>query len=445
MLTRLSYLIRRYSLLLTGVIYCVGVAFRVIATFVTHRPENIIFSDMALYVDVAHALQKSSIWALSPNQVTHPLGFPILLSWLLPADGTYLPATLLQLTVSSLVPLAIGLLGAASFGKSTGYVGVALASVYFPFIELGSVYVTEIHFIFYMALGFAALLAATQTRTRGRRLTLAFFGGLALSIALTMKALALPATAAFFLVYAFGALGVRGKAQVRDHWRTWFGIAAMTLLGALPIASTHSAICTHANRGTFCIAGNKSSADLLLGHSGRVKIITWKGQHSAFSFASPGAYQRGYLKLMDVPFDVFDGPANTRMALKWIAAHPSQAAILSLNHVYDAFLGPAMWPSIDRRTWPLGDLFQQLFVLFLLFPLACILKRECRPGLRSFVSSRVLLTLSPLVGLIVTLMIATGEIRYRVPFDMFIMVVVGAQWIGRLRAVPPPPFEPLES
>ena len=75
------------------------------------------------------------------------------------------------------------------------------ASLYFPFIEYGALFLTEIHF---------ALLAGARVRrlprrraaraARGAALAFAAGGGLALSIAATFKTLALPAAFVFFVV-----------------------------------------------------------------------------------------------------------------------------------------------------------------------------------------------------------------------------------------------------
>src|SRR4029077_4879930 len=57
--------------------------------------------------------------------------------------------------------------------------------------------------------------------------------------------------------------------------------------------------------------------------------------------------------------------------------------------------------------------------------------RRARPrdqprGALPVAPSRAALVLSPLVALAVTVAIATGEVRYRIPFDIFFIVVVCA-------------------
>jgi 4-amino-4-deoxy-L-arabinose transferase-like glycosyltransferase len=420
-------------------VYLVGVVIRGVYTFVARPPEMSIFSDMKLYVHFARTLQAKGLLSLQPWDVTHPLGFSLLLSWILPKSGSHFAATLLQFAVSCLTPLAVGCLGAAAFGRMTAAVCVVLASLYFPFIEFGALYLTEIHFMFWMALGFAALLAATASSRRWRAILWALAGGFCLSVAVTMKALALPAGLAFFGVYGVGVVLRRSELTLKRRVETWLLIAFVALLGALPVTGSHTALCTNANRGNFCIAGNKSTADFLLGHCGKVGTIRWRGDSGhEFLFGSPGAHLRHYDGSVEVPFFVYDGPANSRAAWRWISAHPGQSIVLSLNHVYDSFLGVSVWPSYGLPTWAWADLFQLLFVGFLLFPTAMAFRRKSGFGWRALLCSRVFVVFSPVLGLIVTLLIATGEVRYRIPFDIFFMVVAGASWTGKLREPDPP-------
>ena len=97
------------------------------------------------------------------------IGYPMLLAFL-GSDGHSLARAVdVQLVISCLVPIAVGLLGAAAYGRRTGLLAVVFASLYFPFIEYGALFLTEIHFIFCLALAFAGFFAARRARRAGRR------------------------------------------------------------------------------------------------------------------------------------------------------------------------------------------------------------------------------------------------------------------------------------
>src|SRR4029077_18962974 len=125
--------------------------------------------------------------------------------------GSLARAAVVQIVVSCLVPLAVGLLGLAAFGRRTALAAVAFTSLYFPFIEYGALFLSEIHFILWLTLAFAAFFAARGARRRGVSLGLGAAGGVALSLATALKSVALPAAVAFFAVEGIALVLSRGK------------------------------------------------------------------------------------------------------------------------------------------------------------------------------------------------------------------------------------------
>src|SRR5207237_5088969 len=107
------------------------------------------------YLGLARMLRRTPLAQMGPWDVTHPLGFPALLAVALGRSLSLDRPALMQFAVSVMVPLAMGLLGRAAFGRRTGLLMIIFASLYFPFIEYGALILSEIHFIFWMALAFA--------------------------------------------------------------------------------------------------------------------------------------------------------------------------------------------------------------------------------------------------------------------------------------------------
>jgi hypothetical protein len=435
-------------------VYLFGVGLRVDYTLYRHRPEAYVSSDMSMYVSLAKRLGTSPE-PLKPWDVTHPLGYPALLSVLLGHGGSFARATNVQLAVSCLLPLALGLLGAAAFGRRTALAAVAVASVYFPFIEYGALFLSEIHFIFFLTLAFAAFLAAIGAARRGVALALAAAGGLALSIAASLKSVALPAAVAFFGWEAIALALDRDPARpsLAGRLRPWLARAALAAVAASPLLALLARVCTRANEGRFCVTGNKVGSDFLLGHYGRIADMAWAPEHGVwFQFGSPSAFLHHYSQTARVSFPMTDNAANTAEAWRWIFAHPVDAIVLSLEHVYDTFFGGAMWPTFNDQFWPAAYVAQYAFVAFLFIPtvLACraILSAGLRaglwPGLRAFAVSRTALLLAPIAALVFTVAVATGEVRYRVPFDIFFIVIACGFVVGDLRRrdVPVSPPEP---
>ena len=428
--------------LLAGLVYLCGIALRAIYTFHVQPPENFITSDMFFYVSLSkkYAAMHGPV---DPWDVTHPLGYPALLAFLTSEGGSLVRVVYLQFVLSCLVPPAVGLLGAAAYGRRTGLLASMFASLYFPFIEYGALFLTEIHFIFWLAVSFTLLFTIYRVRRPKVALMLAAASGVTLSVATAFKSVALPA--AFLLAVVEGVAlllalpGVDARARLKrlQPWAIRWAVAG---IAAMPLLAVQARACTHANRGRFCVSGNKIGADFLLGHYGRVGAIDWNppGGDGGARFGSPGSYLRRYEGSARVPFQYNDSEANSREAWRWIGAHPAEAAVLSLDHIYDLFFGSGMWPGYGHPTWVWTHLSQYIFLAFLFVPLVPICAGILRRGWRTALTSRTAMLLAPIAALTLTVAYATGEVRYRIPFDIFLIAIVCSAVSGDLKRVDGP-------
>ena len=114
--------------------------------------------------------------------------------------------------------------------------------------------------------------------------------------------------------------------------------------------------------------------------------------------------------------------------------------MLSIDHVYDTFFGAAMWPGYGHPSWTLAHLSQYVFIAFLFIPLFPACAPILRRGARAVATSRTALVLAPVAALTITVAFATGEVRYRIPFDVFLIVVVCAYAAGDLKRIDTPPL-----
>jgi hypothetical protein len=419
-----------------SLVYLCGVGLRLIYTFAIQSPIQTIYADMGLYVGLARRI--AAQLPLTAPDVAVPLGYPGLLSFLIKGDHSLQRVVILQLVLSCLVPLVVGLLGAAAYGRRTGLLAVVFASLYFPFIEYGALFLTEIHFIFWMTLGFAGWFAARRVRRRAAALGLTAAGGLCMSIAATFKSVALIAAFMYFVVDGVALLVARQSEGPRRPWfarfarlKPWLLRGAVVAVAAAPLLIGLARICTRANDGRFCVTGNKMGADFLMGHYGRIADVEWKSEgHDLFRFGSPGALLRHHDAHVKVSFSMTDSAANIAEAWRWISAHPGEAIVLSIDHVYDTLFGSSMWPTFNHAQWPLANLSQYVFIVFLFIPTVLACASVMRRGLRATLTSRTALVLSPVWAIIITVMIATGEVRYRIPFDVF-FIAVACAWAAR--------------
>jgi 4-amino-4-deoxy-L-arabinose transferase-like glycosyltransferase len=408
------------------------VVVRILYTLRIQRPEAFIYSDMGAYVGRAQRIAAGL--PLMATDFQQAIGYPMLLAFLGPNGHSLARVVNVQLIVSCLVPIAVGLLGAAAYGRRTGLLAVVFASLYFPFIEYGALFLTEVHFILCLALAFAGFFAARRAHRRGATIAFAAGGGFALSLAITLKTTAMPAAFLFFVVDGVALALARRDGEASASWRArlkpWVLRCAVVALAAAPVLAVLSRACTRANN-RFCVTGKEMGSDFLLGHYGLVADIEWRAENGEmFRFGSPGALLRHYDTHAKVPFSIADGPANQAEAWRWIGAHPGEAIVLSVDHVYDTFFGSAMWPTINSGSWPYAHLSQYVFIVFLLIPTLFACARVLRRGARAAVTSRTALVVAPIAALAITVMIATGEVRYRIPFDVFFIAIACAYVVG---------------
>jgi hypothetical protein len=76
-----------------------------------------------------------------------------------------------------------------------------------------------------------------------------------------------------------------------------------------------------------------------------------------------------------------------------------------------------------------------VFIALLFVPTVVAFSDLARKGWRPLLTSRTALMLSPVAGLAATVAIATGEVRYRIPFDLFFMTVACAFAVGDFRRI----------
>jgi 4-amino-4-deoxy-L-arabinose transferase-like glycosyltransferase len=425
-----------------ALVYLCGVAIRILYTLGFQRPETMLYADMQLYVDRARRFAAGV--PMDRADVTSGFGYPWMLAWLSPDGRTFVPAVIVQLIISCLLPLALGLLGAAAYGRRTALLAIVFGSLYYPFIEYGALFLTEIHFVFWLTLAFAGFLGARRAQTRGRGIACGVGGGIALSVAATFKTLALPAAFVYFVADGVAQALVRGGSAPSLSWparlKPWVLRGAVAVLAAAPVLGVMSRSCTKAS-GHFCITGKEMGHDFLLGHYGRIADIEWNagGGRDMYRFGSPSSHLRAYEQHVRVPFSIADAPANRAEAWRWVSAHPGEAIVLSLDHVYDTLFGPVMWPTMNNpKTWTLAAVSQFVFILFLFVPTVLALARVTRRGWRQTLTSRTFLVFTPIAALLLTVMLATGETRYRIPFDVFFIAIACAYLVSDLTRVDGP-------
>ena len=403
----------------TAVVFAVGVLWRCLHILKYHDPRTHADSDMKMYLNLAKRFATPG-FVPTIGEITHPPATGMLFSWFYQRDNSFQTLIYFQTFITCLVPLAVAAFALAVFDRRTAKWALIASSLYFPFIDYGGYFLSEVYMMLLNPLAAALFVAAAKQKTLARVALVGLVAGVVFWLAMAFKMVALPSMLGFCTLYWLFST---------DAPRKWKTVAVLALvLGAAPGTAALSVRCTKANEGHFCLVSNKAPADFLLGHYGRIQGLAWKDSKGRVTvqFGSPSAYQRGYREVPSVPFLITDGPKNSAAAWGWIKQHPGEALVLSFEHVYDSFCGSLPWPSIADGFWPLSEAFHFIFLIFLLVPsLVCCLDVPRRQGFRKFFQSRELLVLSLVFGLVAAVFVATGEERYRMPYDsVFILLAI---------------------
>jgi len=418
LLRKAAGLVARFPLLAALPFYVFGVFWRWQHVFVRHDPRNTVFSDMGMYVSIARRLADPS-YVMTKYDVTHPPATSWLFAQFYARDASFFELTVLQVVVASLIPLAVGWLAWAAFDRRCAAWSIAISSCYFNHIEFAGFFLAEVYMMLLIPACMASYLVAVSATSVVRRVGFAILAGMLFVIAISFKTVAGPALAGFWAVHWLFTSGSRKP-------KTW--VLAVTTLTSLPGLALMGKRCATANEGKFCLPSNKSAADFLLGHYDRVASIQWTDA----TFGSPAAVQHGYSYSPRVPFSITDHEQNMRTAWQWIDDHKLESAVLSVQHVFDMFAPNAPWPTIWTPEWPLAQAQTYLFVMFLIWPSMLLLfDIGTINGPLAMLRSMETALAAVLLGVSLGVFIATGEPRYRLPFDC-VFIVLGVQFYRRM-------------
>lgn len=468
--------------LATLLIFVVGVVVRYFYIYKIHNPNDYVYSDMKMYVDLARRLNQPE-YKLGIGDITHPPGNTWLLQYFMRSDPAKLTGLVqLNFVVASLVPLAMGFLGWVAYPakkvaeakttlvngvlraisrERTAQASIILGSLYFPYIDFGGYYLAEIHLTLTATLCIALYLlamklvsepedaagtaesskpkaelgffehATTMLRQRPVRvagaLVCAAIGGFLFSFAMALKMVAMLALVGFMATHFLFAR--------KPRWVWKLAVPFVFLVAAVPLTNTMVKRCTEANEGHFCTGSNKSAADFLLGHKGRIQGIEWRDPKvpGVVGFGNPAAYQHGYREKAVVPFLITNQAENNKAAWDWIRKNKGEAVVLSFEHVWDAFGGSYPWPPNATKIWPFSYAFHFLFLVFILFPALVRLTDVLRDrGVMGLLRSDDFVLLSPIFGVCAAVFLATGEVRYRIPWDP-VFFVLAIQFYRHIR------------
>lgn len=396
--------------------YVLGVAFRAAYILRLHPPIDYLFSDMASYYETGQRI-------LGGTEVAYyDALFPPGVSYLVALTRSHVGYAFTTLLLSCAVPLILRAAATLAFGARAGAAALVMASLYVGFVDQAAYVSSEgpaIFLLAFAAFGMASFVAAHRM-------------GAPLVSAAAMTGLAFGTAACFRGNASIPALFVLAAFTARASRRTLV-CAAFAVAFAVPVGAA-SVRATRLSGGEPRFVSSNGPMNVLLGHRGRDFLtLHWQppGGSGLIVFGSPSAVARGYTGELHVPFAAWDVEANLAEASRYARAHPFEVVTQSFEHVADTLSGSIPFPTGGTRFRSLAGFGEQQHLL-VLWPalVTCLYLAVVRRRARAEVSMFVL----PFAGNLLTVALTVGEPRFRIPFDVFTMVLAAGLVVGALRA-----------
>jgi hypothetical protein len=391
-----------------------------------NEPSRAVYSDMAGYWGRAHELFERS--HCSPYVTFQGLGYPIvlgLLRRLWGGDQDFgVVAGWVQLGASMVALAGVVHLARRVAGPRGGAFALGLGAVHVPWIFFNSVYMPESMYAAVLAGLGLALLRLGRDRHAGWRSALLV--GLAGAAAAWLKSLHLLVGPIAALVWLFPLRrGWRGATRILVAW-----FAALALFFWIP----HGAL-SYAKTGRFMASPPAGGLNFVEGKCPWKENVDSEG----YRYWSPLFVQQGLRNTKTWPASFLDQQFFFARGFECIAERPA-VLLESLDGIRSLVFGNRLWPAAysGQRSALLTDLWVRLFTwplaVGVVLALAIASRRvgRRRGGLPRYRPQPLvdvwLALIVPALSLFATVWLLKSEVRFRVPFDVFLLPLAIWGW-----------------
>ena len=403
----------------------VGSLARAAYVFVLHPAVDHVYSDMEGYVHRALAWAAFGRRGEGIADTVYPFGPTIYFGLLSRLDPGWRAAAVVQWGASVGIVGLVWTIARRLYGNAVAVAALAITSIYFPLIHYAGLFMAENPFTLAGLATFRLFLAAIDDDDLARATAWALLAGITAAMAASFKGTVLAPAVAVGVVWLVLAVRARRK-----------GVAAVVigaLVGAATVSLPLAQRCTDLERTQVCLASTNGAMNVLMGHYGEIGPFYWydDARNSWWVFESPAAVLHGYTARADLPWPPYDMRANLALAKRWVIAHPSLALRLSFEHVADLVAGRTLWPAAEMWGIDWGIVWQWLFWLLVL-PAALLRIVVMLPAMIRFDAKAApeWLLVAPLAGLAATAFLTIGEVRYRIPFDAFFIILAARGYVA---------------
>ena len=381
-----------------------ALAIRVFFVFFLRPPEKCLESDMKWYYQ--KSLQISLGKSEDITDTLHPPGTQYLYTPFLKTSTPFLWIKLLNALMSTLTCAFIFFAAKIIFNRRAACIALFIAGFDYLLIDYTGYFLSETPFAFCLSVMFYFLAKSICCQSSMHRRIFAFLGGIALVLSASFKATILLFVPLFGLWWILNCK----KYKIASN-----GLYYM--LGFLPL---YLALCLR----VFALSGNFGTISTMAGlnfYVGRAHV-KWVylhdiNRHYNFRFASPVACSKQYAR--DVSFDAgpYDSSFFLKEGIKEMREDISKTIGYSVEYLYDLFFSEDIFPSGTRSI----QYFNLAFCALVILPALALL------GIRfkSIASSPQAISYLAFLTILITTAIFHGETRYRIPYDIFLIIPAG--------------------
>lgn len=366
-----------------------------------------IFSDMANYVQIADSLY------LNEWLVTHffqPIGFPYfiyLLKVLTPSWLTWLAG--IQLVASTATLWFIWKTAKDSMGEKIGLISLIVASIHLPWIAFNGLVLSETLFIFFLS----ALAWLTLRLVREGNVLNAVLWTVVFFVAFLIKG-----THVFFAPLLILAIFYIKRMDALKYLATMFILLCIGLLG--------HGLFTKAKINKFQMSASAGGLNFVEGKC----PLKNNADSNGYSWLSPLYHQLGMseMKRWDHPFS--DSSFFMKEGFKCIGRNPL-VLVQSFEGIPYLFVGNTLWPVNQMGPKNFLRLYELFFGCLSLIGLA-VYFRFLKDNENK--KEEILVWVLPIASVFLCVYIFKSEIRFRIPFDVWIIPVAVKGWSYLLKA-----------
>ena len=362
-------------------------------------------SDIKNYVEIGEMIT-NGVWL--ENHFFQPIGFPMLLGGfqLVAVDWPFWFG-IFQVVLSTLTLSICWLVTKRCFGTSLATKSLFVGTFHLPWIAYTGFALTETIFTFLLSI--LALFSLKIIRTpQGKNSVL---WGITYAVAMWFKsthALLLP----LFLFFSF-------KSKMNSSGKLWLKSIAMPILLVFLVSMVAHGLLTLQTIGKFQMGPSAAGFNLVEGKCPTKRNIDADGKE----WMSPLYFQLGHRASKKWDFRVTESREFFWEGLKCIGDNPF-TLVTSIENVGFLFTGNFLWPVNQLGLKNFAQLYDLVFAIFSIVGLSVFFLLCWRSVDKELISIWAL----PIISLFLCVYIFKSEIRFRLPFDVWIIPAALAGW-----------------